>query len=139
MRTLYNDTLVRPALPLIAAPRTNGTVNGTAVDMGVFNNDFRTVMFAIFAGTVTDGTHAVTVEESADGSTAWTAMPADKILGTLPSLVSGSSNLSFQFGVIPQSKQFLRIVVTTSGATTGGIFTAVAVLGAGTFYPPNRS
>jgi hypothetical protein len=137
VRTVYNDTLAR--LALTPASRTaNATVNGLAIDLGLFNNDFRTAQFIIASGTVTDGSHVVTIEESADGSTGWTAVPASRIQGSLPTIVAADDDKVFQVGAIPD-KQWLRVVVTTTGSTAGGILGAVAVLGAPSQLPPYRS
>lgn len=138
MRTLYNDTLARVALS--PAARTNGTVNGVAVDMSVFNNDFRTVQFVVVTGAITDGTHAISVEESADGSTAWGAVPAARVQGALPSIASADDDKVYQIGVIMGDKAFFRVVAVTSGVVgAGGIFGAVALAGGGSTFPPNRS
>lgn len=137
MRTLYNGVLARQAMQ--SSVHTNGTVQGVAVDLGVFANDFRDVLFVVSTDAVTDGTHLFSAEESADGSTGWTAIPAARILGTAPSITTANPNTVFTFGVIPSSFQFVRCVVTTSGATTGGVYAAKALLGGGTFGPVLRS
>lgn len=137
MRTLYNRSVVREAL--VSATRTNGTANGVAIDLGIFANDFRTVMFVVTTATITDGTHAITVEESADGSTGWTAVAASRVQGTLPSITSANDDTFFYFGVIVETLQYLRAVATTSGATTGGVFSIKAILADGGMNPPARS
>lgn len=134
--TLYTDCLARMALT--SAARTNGTANGTTVDLGVFGNDFRTAYFVVTTGTITDGTHAITIEDSPDGSS-WTAVPADRRQGSLPSIGASDDNVVFEFGYIPGIVQYVRLVATTSGATTGGIFSAVAVLSGGSTSPVARA
>lgn len=134
--TLYSHSLVRVALT--SATRTNGAVNGTTVDLGVFGNDFRTVLFVVQTGTVTDGTHAITVQDSPDGS-AWAAVDAAYLQGALPTITGTDDDAVFQFGYIAGTKQFVRLVATTSSATTGGVFSAVAVLGAASSSPVARS
>lgn len=136
MRSLYSSTLARMALQ--SAARTNGTSNGTTVDLGAFGNDFRTAEFVIITGTITDGTHAITVENSDDG-TAWAAAPADTIQGTLPSIGAADDNVVFQFGYKPGTKQYVRLVATTSAATTGGVFSAAAILGESSVNPVARA
>jgi hypothetical protein len=135
-RTLYNNTLTRTALA--SAARTNGTVNGTTVDLGVFGNDFRSVLFVVATATVTDGTHAITMQDSPDG-TNWTAVPAAKRQGSLPSIVLADDDTLFTFGYIVDTNQYVRLVATTTGATTGGVFSAVAVLSEGSFAPVARA
>jgi hypothetical protein len=135
-KTLYNNCLVKPALP--SAARTNAVVNGTTVDVGVFANDFRTVMFIVSTATITDGSHAFTMQDSPDGTT-WTAVPAAKRQGSLPTVVAADDDTLFTFGYVVDTNQYVRLVVTTTGATTGGVFSAVAVMSEGTFAPVARA
>jgi hypothetical protein len=134
--TLYTNALVRVALT--SAARTNGTVNGTTVDLGVFGNDFKSVLFVVQTGTITDGSHAISVQDSPDGS-AWAAVDASQIQGTAPTIISTSDDTLFEVGYIPGTKQYVRLVATTSGATTGGVFSALAVLGSASSNPVARS
>ncbi|WP_454199585.1 hypothetical protein [Nocardia sp. Marseille-Q1738] len=135
-RTLYNRCLTRQALT--SAVRTNGTVNGTTVDLGVFGNDFRSVLFIVSTGTITDGSHAITMQDSPDG-TNWTTVPASQRQGSLPTIVAANDDTLFEFGYIVGTNQYVRLVATTSGATTGGVFSAVAVLSEGSTTPVLRS
>jgi hypothetical protein len=134
---LYSNTL--PVQALVSAARTNGTVNGVSVDLGSFANDFRTALFVIQAATITDGTHVFKLQESADGSTGWTDVPAPRVQGAPVSLASANSNSVAALGYIAAGVQFVRLVATTTGATTGGVFSAVAVLGEGSVAPVARS
>ena len=134
--SLYTKGLARVAL--VSGARTNGTVNGAAVDSGIFGNDFRTVFFIVQTGTITDGTHAVAVQDSADGSTGWANVDAATLTGTVPTIGSADDDVVFQFAHVLQ-KQYVRLTVTTSGATTGGIFAAVAVLYDASSEPVARS
>lgn len=136
MRTLYTHCLSR--LALASAARTNGAANGATIDLGAFGNDFRTVLFVISTGTITDGTHAITLEESVDGTT-WTAVPASRRQGALPSIVAADDDKIFELGYVGGRRQYVRLVATTSGATTGGVFSAVAVLGAASTSPVARA
>lgn len=136
MRTLY--PLCLPQLALASAARTNGAANGATIDLGVYGNDFRSVLFVVTTGTVTDGTHAITLEHSNDGSS-WSAVPASRRQGSLPSVVAASDDSVFDFGYVVGTEQYVRIVATTSGATTGGIFSAVAVLSAASSSPVARA
>lgn len=134
--TLYSHSLVRVALT--SATRTNGTVNGTTVDLGVFGNDFRSVLFVVMTGTVTDGSHAITVQDSPDGS-AWAAADSASVQGSLPTITGTNDDTVFEIGYIVGTKQYVRLVAATSGATTGGVFSAVAVLGGASSNPVARS
>lgn len=134
MITVYNNTLSQ--LALASGALTNAEHDGVAVDTTVFNNDFRDLKFVITTGTVTDGSHVVTVQESAASGSGFAT--AVNILGTLPTITSTNSNSVFEVGVIP-TKRYVRVVITTSGATTGGVFSATASLGNGRFGPVARS
>lgn len=135
MRSLYSQTLTRIALT--SAARINGTANGTTVDLGVFGNNCRTLMFCVTTATVTDGSHALTLEHSDNGS-AWSAVDAGNVQGTLPTITGTNDDAVFEFGLKPE-KRYARIVATTSGATTGGIFSAVALMSHGGNNPVARA
>lgn len=136
MRTLF--TTITSRLALARAVRTNGTVNGTTLDLAELGNNFRTVMFTVTTDTITDGTHTVALQHSVDG-TNWTAVPAERRQGSLPAIVAADDDKVFEFGYIVATERYVRIAVTTAGATTGGAYTALALLsGAGT-SPPARS
>jgi hypothetical protein len=134
--TTYNSTL--PVLALASATRANGAANGVAVDTNQFNNNCRDVMFVITTGTMTDGSVAVTVEESDQSGTGFAAVDASRVVGSLPTIAATDDDTVKAFGVRP-TKRYVRIVATTSGATTGGVFSAVAVLGNGSRQPAARS
>jgi hypothetical protein len=126
--SLYNN--IRTLLSLPAAARLNGTVNGAAVNTNIGLANFRTAMLVVIAGTITDGSHAVTVEDSVNGSTGWVAVPAGALQGALPTVVAANDDVVFEVGISPDpTRPFLRAVAVTTGATTGGIFGAVIVLG----------
>lgn len=126
--TLYNS--LRAVQSLAASARTDGTANGSAVDLNLNEQNFRTAMAVAHAATVTDGSIAVSVEESADGTTGWAAVPEARRLGGFPTLDSGDSNTVAEVGiVVDPRKPFLRAVATTSGATAGGTVGALFLLG----------
>ncbi|MER5912322.1 hypothetical protein ABT124_17960 [Streptomyces sp. NPDC001982] len=123
-RTAYSDGVARPALAI--ATRTNGAVNGITVDRHYNNNACRSVMFVVQSGTMTDGSVAITVQDSPDNSV-WTAVDPAFVQGALPTIASTDSNKTYDIGYTgPQ--RFVRLVATTSGATTGGTFGAVAYM-----------
>jgi hypothetical protein len=136
--SLYSELRVRPTVGF--ATRTgNATTNGTAVPMNFNSQNFRTALLVIATATMTDGTLAVSVEESADGSTGWTAIPAGRIEGTITSITSTDSNKIYEYGVVPDfAKPFLRPVFVQTGATTGGAWAALMVLGSPNFTPVVR-
>ncbi|MFE4649286.1 hypothetical protein [Streptomyces sp. NPDC056707] len=126
MRTsLYN--LARAKATLATALRTNGAVNGTTVDLHENKDASRSAMLIVLSGTITDGSHAITLQESDNGS-AWTTVAAADLQGTAPTIASTDSNLVYEVGYLG-AKRYLRAVATTTGATTGGTISALILRG----------
>lgn len=119
--SLFDSTrLVRSLDP---AARTNGTANGVAVDTNINRQSFRVAMLLVYAGAITDGTHTASVEDSVNGSTGWTAVPAERLEG--PALAALATGARQERGIVlDPTRPFLRAVAVTSGATTGGVFGA---------------
>lgn len=135
--TIYTKAL--PVVALNAVIRTaNTAVNGSTIDLELYGNRFRAVTFVVLAGVITDGSSAFTVEESPNGSD-WTAVSADRIQGSLPTVTDADGDTVFDFGVVPIGQRYLRVVCTTAGATTGGNVGAIALCSDGGFAPVRRS
>jgi hypothetical protein len=128
---LYDDMVAE--VSVAPALLDDGTSNGTAIDRGV-NGGMQSAVLLVVTGTVTDGSHAVTIEDSADGSTGWAAVNASQLQGSLPTVVAANDNTLFEVGV-RSTKRYLRAVVTTSGATTGGLIGAYVLLASPRFAP----
>lgn len=137
MITTHNNVLAQAALTGVTA-RVNGTINGVAVDTNQFNNGFRDVEFVVNIGTVTDGNHALSVEESDTSGGTYTAVDASRVFGAGQTLTSANSNSVAAIGCRP-TKRFVRLVSTVTGTTTGGVYQAAAVLGNGNAHPVLRS
>ncbi len=137
---LFGRVLSQPALPAVA--RTNGVANGTTVDLGIYGNDFNSALFVVNVGTITDGNHVLKLQDSPDGTT-WTDVDAAHTQtvagGPTVTLTSANSNQVASLGYLGGQNEYVRIVATTSGATTGGVFGAVAVLAEGSDDPVLRS
>lgn len=136
MRNTFSGTLAVKALA--SATVQTGTTNGLAVDTGVFGNNFRDVLFIVHSGALTDGSYAVTVEESDVSGSGYAAVDSSRVLGSLPTFALTDDNVWNSFGVRP-TKRYVRLVVTATGATTGGVLAATAVLGNGGNSPAARS
>lgn len=137
MRTTHNNTLAVKALA--SGTVQTGTTNGVAVDTGVFGNNFRDLAFVIQSGALTDGSYAVTVEESDASGSGYAAVPTRRVVGSLPSFASASDDDAVKSIGVRPTKRYVRVVVTATGATTGGVLAAVAVLGNGSLGPVARS
>ncbi|MFD5670240.1 hypothetical protein ACWHA6_38095 [Streptomyces anthocyanicus] len=133
--SLYDQTLVKVSLAPAAV--TDGTANGTAVDRAV-NGGMQDAMLVVTTGVVTDGSHAVAVQDSADGSTGWAAVPEAQLTGALPTVDSADDSAVFEVGV-RASRRYLRAVVVTTGSTTGGIVGAHIVLNSPRNAPVTRA
>jgi hypothetical protein len=117
----------KSVMALTSATRTNGTANGTTVDkLQAGAGDYNNVMFVVTSGAITDGSHAFTIEDSDNGS-AWSAAAATDIQGSLPTLTSTNDDVIRDFGY-RGTRRYVRVVATTTSATTGGVFSCVAVL-----------
>lgn len=117
MRDIKSIFDVATSLP--PAART-ATANGSGVDLRGY--DAALVMMVV--GTITDGTHTPKLQESSDNST-FTDVAASDLVGSFSNL---ASNTPQRVGYIG-SKRYVRVVVTVSGATTGGVYGAVIVRG----------
>lgn len=132
--SMYDDTAVRVSL-LPAVRAANGAVNGTVVDTAGTKNYFRSAMVVVLAGTVTDGTHAVTVQDSDDGTGGWSNVATTQ--GSLPAITTVNDEAVYRMGV-DVARRFLRAVITTSGAPgtpVGGVIGAVILLSQGSGRP----
>lgn len=123
MRDLHS--LITPVESIAPAAHT-ASANGSSVDRAQTSNAFQSVAVVAYAGTITDGDHAITVEESDDDST-WTEVAAADLQGDLPTF-SDSEAGEHTIGYFGR-KRFVRAVTTVSGATSGGVYGALVVLG----------
>jgi hypothetical protein len=135
-RTLYSQSLAVKALA--SGTVQTGATNGIAIDTQLFNNNFRDLVFVIHSGTLTDGSYAVTVEECDTSGGSYSAVESWRVLGSLPTFAATDDNVWNSFGVRP-TKRYVRIVVTATSATTGGILAATAILGGGSLNPAARA
>jgi hypothetical protein len=123
--TVYDEIRVRRTLS--PAARVNGTANCTAVDLGGVGAD--SALVVIITGVITDGSHAVSIEDSDDGATGWTAVPAGRLQnGPAPTITAANGDTQFEIGVTV-TRRYARVTVVSTGATTGGLFAAVVMAG----------
>jgi len=116
-RDLVNNISV--AQTLAPAART-ASANGTGVDL----QGYESAAVVIAAGTITDGTHTIEIQESDDNST-FTAVADADLQGSEPTV---ASNTVYEVGYLG-SKRYIRAITTVSGATSGGVYGAVVVRG----------
>lgn len=120
----YNSTL--HATTLLPAAVT-ATAQGTTVDRAASLANFRSAALVVHVGTVTDGTHVFTLQES-DNDSDWTTVAAANLQGSAISVTSANDERVFELGYTG-SARYLRGVVTVSGSpATGGVYGAVIAL-----------
>ncbi len=122
IRDLLRRTLVTASLA--PAVRTNGTATGTAVDLRGYDSAILTVQF----GTWTDGTHTPSVQHSVDGTT-YTAAAASDLDGSFAAVNSAAGNGTVQSVGYIGAQRYVRVVMTTSGATSGALSAAYVISG----------
>ncbi len=120
----YNNLLVKETCAI--ALRTNGTLNGAAVDRNEDASMFQAALVVVHTGTITDGTHTVEVQHS-DDNAVWAAVADADLQGSEPAIVAADDNKIYEIGY-RGLKRYLRVVVVTAGAATGGTFGASVIL-----------
>jgi hypothetical protein len=130
--SMYDDTSARVSIvPLLRSA--NATVNGIGVDLSGTGNFFRAAMLLVIAGAITDGTHTFKLQESDDNSS-FTDVGAGDLQGSLTAVTTGNQNSVQRLSYLG-SKRYLRAVVTTATATTGGNTAAVILMSSGSGQP----
>lgn len=121
---------IKPVQAFAPAAKT-ATANGLDID----TSGFEAVDFVLNVGVVTDGTHTPKLQEADDnGSGApgtYSDVAAAALIGAFTALTTGAGNGGSavqEVGYIG-SKRWVRLVMTVSGATTGGVYGADAILG----------
>lgn len=134
-RSLYNTLVSRSTIaPALHA----STATGVTVDLLIHGDAARSAMVVINAGTVTDGTHTIQVQDSPNG-TDWTAVADEFLQGAEPAITSANDERVHEIGYTGQQR-YLRVVSTVSGSpSTGGLYSAVVLLGWPRRMPPTRS
>jgi hypothetical protein len=145
MRDLMNLLSFVSALNPAAAR--NASTNGPSIDVTALNAGNDGLCIEVTAGAITDGTHAFKLQDSLDGGTTWNDVAAPYLqtpggqINQFTNATTAGSTLKFGYlgnpnvGTIANSasptggKILVRLVATVTGATTGGIYSAVAVLG----------
>ncbi|MFE4647746.1 hypothetical protein [Streptomyces sp. NPDC056707] len=123
MRDAYSNVTLRETLAI--ATRT-ASANGTGVDRATNGSMFQDAMVVVHTGVITDGTHAIDVQESDDNS-AWVSVAASELQGSEPTIAAADDNKLFVIGYKGQ-KRYLRAVLTAAGTTSGGTLGATVLL-----------
>ncbi|MEI7606865.1 MAG: hypothetical protein WCJ64_05735 [Rhodospirillaceae bacterium] len=122
MRDLSHSLGTVNAIPpqVIAA----SPVSSAVIDLQGFNG----AALAVTSGAVTDGAYvaSLTHGDAANGSDQ--ADASASVLGSLPTFAATDDNAVKRFGYAGPHR-YLRLTLTPSAATVGGIFSALAILG----------
>lgn len=134
MATRENASLLGGAMALTprAAIATNTTTVGTVVPLAGFNS----ATFFISSGVITDGTYVPLVEEADTSGGTYTPVVDADLTVTEASItfLATDDSLTKKIGYIGV-KPFVRLSLVSTGVTTGGFFSALAVLGDANFAP----
>ena len=122
IRDLLHKTMVTPSL--YPAARVNGTATGTAVDL----RGYDAAMIVVTFGAWTDGTHTPSLEHSMDNSSFTTCGTSD-LDGSFTAVSSSAGNNSVQQAGYIGSQRYVRVKMTTTGATTGAVSSASVIAG----------
>jgi hypothetical protein len=130
----YYEQKVTPALAP-AARSAAATVNGADIN----RQGFEALLFVLSVGTWTDGTHTYKLQEAPDNGAgapgAYTDVALTDQVGAFAVVsAAGNSNTTQKVGYIGAQK-FVRMAVTTAGATTGAVSGAAALLGSARNLP----
>ncbi|MGD9538544.1 MAG: hypothetical protein AB7P52_11505 [Alphaproteobacteria bacterium] len=108
------------AVTSLAPAAITASANGSGVDL----RGFDAAMVTFVVGTVTDGTHTPSLEES-DNDSSYTPVAAADLIGAFVALTSGANqSVGYRGG-----KRYVRAVTTVAGATTGGVYAAIVLRG----------
>lgn len=138
-RTVYHHVRAKGTLSVDAH---TATANGVAVDRKLSgasgsNEWHSSATLLVHTGEVTDGSHAITLQVS-DDNASWSAAPESDLQGSLPTIAAAGSHTVHEVGYTGTAR-YLRAVTTVTGATTGGVYGAVILLGFPTTLPIQRT
>lgn len=111
---------------------TDTDTNSTSIDTADF--DFG-VFFTVAATAYTDGTYAISLEDSPDNSV-FTAVSSDKLIGSITALAAATSASGGDMGRLGcfSTEQFVRVVITSTSTTSGADILVASVM-AGEYNP----
>lgn len=124
-KDLHSRIEIRKALaPVVIASDT--TTTSVAVDL----DGYESCEFLIASGVVTDGAYAVLVTECDTTGGSYTAVADADLIGTeaLAAFALTDDGEVRKIGY-KGSKQFVKVALVSTATTSGGLFSAVAILG----------
>jgi len=124
---LHNSVLQKVALTVADGAISSDTdTDGEVID----TLGFESIEFIVQSGTITDGTYVLTVlEDDNVGFASGTEVSSELILGagTDATFLAADDDSAKRIGTISKER-WVKLRVTSTGTTTGGALSAVAVL-----------
>lgn len=104
---------------------TTGVTNGNIIDTAAYE----ALEFVVQSGVITDGSFVLSLEDGEDsGLSDAAAVDAELTLGSVEATFADTDDQAVKrLGYIGK-KRYVRLVVTATAATTGGIFSSAALL-----------
>ncbi len=104
---------------------TDTTTDGEIID----TKGFESLEFIFQAGAITDGAYAILLEEGDEANLSDAAvLPTADTLGALTGFADTDDDTTIRVGSIGK-KRFQRAALVSTSTTSGGFFSAIAVLG----------
>lgn len=123
--SLYHETkhVVGMASASIASNTT--THAGAAVDLAQSPGDWRSVLWLVVGGTITDGTYTLKVMDSPDNTTFTDVTDTSMVQGPSSTITAtgGSAEIAYT-----GNKRYARLSIVSTAVTTGGAISARAIL-----------
>ena len=115
-----------------AAITTNTTTNGIEID----TQGFSSLTFAIQSATITDGNYAILIEETDTTGSGYATVAAADLTVAVASVafIATDDNVVKKIGYTG-ARRFVRLSFVSTGVTTGGMLSALAILGDPSFAP----
>lgn len=108
--------------PSVAHVAKTASATGSSVDIG----GWRTITLLQWCGTLTDGTHSMTWQHSADGST-WSNVAAKSLVGDAVVLSATTQSNSTSVRGYLGAMRYIRALATVQSATTGAIYSGSVI------------
>lgn len=109
---------------IVPAARTDGSVLGASVDL----RGFGAAMAVLSAGVYTDGVHQLKVQHS-DDDVLFSDVDASELQGELNEVDNASFSGKTQKMGYVGNKRYIRLVLTTTGSTSGALICAHVIAG----------
>lgn len=130
-----NKDLFHQIKPIVVSATQTISTNTNTNSAGVDTKEFESLVVALVGHTITDGEYKVKLQHSDDNSTDWQDVDDDGMIFTnTDAKLDGTTDnkilkIGYRGDSIRGSRRYVRMVITSTGVTTGGAFTVLAILG----------